>query len=729
MSVLFGTFKKQVFFNPAYNVATFYLEPSKDMNVDPSYLSDRGHVKCHGKLGLTQKNMPLFLEGEWKPDDYGVTFRFTNAEAMCSSPESAEDFLGEIGESCLLKKKDARKIVSVTGANLFEASLIPEIEDKICSKKKVDEVAVALAFSKVRRLANEMKLAKILDGYKQGSYDVVQRIMRKFPDDALEVIKTDPYRLYVEANVGFKLVDQLALANNVQPLSEDRIRAITLECLRRETASGNVYMNLTDLCKSAKRIEPTLPAPAIVAALKEHPYVVKDEEFDIYYEKRMLEDETKAAKEFARIMNTRKDLAFRPEIIDVVEKENGRAFGNQQRSAFQLLTTTGFKLLTGDPGTGKTTTLNGLLRYLELTWKDQFGVEPKFALCAPSGRASQRMKETTKRNALTVHKLLEYQPYGNGEYFKDGNDPIDADVVVVDEVSMLGLSTFSKLVAAIKSGSMVILIGDTNQLQSVEPGSVLADIISTKAIDRCNLTEVFRQAAESLINVNAKKIIRGEQDLKTGPDFELIQAPKERFPEVLIETAERLIEEAGNPNRVQCLAPVRKGTCGITQGNLMLQDLFNPGKGQAYVGSVSYRLGDRVIMGTNNYALNYFNGDVGYIREITDMGMKIEIGEETIKLPKEQYQDMNLAYNCTIHKSQGSEYDYLIIILQEDAGGMLDQNLFYTGVTRGKKKVVVVYEGDTVTTAIRTKNSGRRNSLLAYRILEAMDEGKKSDAA
>lgn len=714
-----GVFQKEAFFNALYGEMAFYLKPTSP--IDPSFLSDYGHVRCTGKFALTQKNLPMRLVGEWVDVvDFGKEFRFTDAFAECSSEKEAADLLNSFREATSLRQKDVRRIIAVTGPDVFAAARREGIEEEICAGGKADAVAVSTALSKIREMEDRVNAFKIFIRH-GGCFEHVQKLFSKFPEDAMNVIMNDPYKLYSSARIPFDIADKIAVSNGVEPLSTARLQAVLLYCIRRETENGNVYMTFDELSKVAAK-KGNVPASAMLAALQDHPYVVKDADYDIYYEKRMLADERKAAADFVRLMVSRKPLPFHPEYIDRIEAENGRKLGNHQRSAFQLLTTTGFKLLTGDPGTGKTTTLNCLLRYLEMLWEEEFHKKPKFALCAPSGRASQRMKETTARNALTVHKLLEYQPYGNGEYYKDANDPIDADVIVVDEVSMLGLSTFSKLIAAIRSGCLIILIGDTNQLQSVEPGSVLADIIKTCAVDKCHLTEVFRQAAESLINVNAKKVINGEEDLREGPDFGLVKTNPERTQDVMLETAARLIEEAGSPDKVQILAPMKKGTCGVLKGNAALQNLFNPGKDRVFFGQKRYRLNDRVIMMSNNYGLGYFNGDVGYIREITDAGMKIEIGEEMIRLPKEQYGDMELAYSCTIHKSQGSEYEYLIIVLQKEARGMLDRNLLYTGITRGKKKVVIVYEDDAIVKSVRTVNSGKRNSLLTHRILTLLNE-------
>lgn len=714
MEQLKGVFNRSYYFNQSSGATSFSIIP-KDMSVEKQHLDKAGNVRAVGKMCGVTKYTPLVLTGEWVRTEYGDEFHFTEAEYTATDRNTMILFLECLGYS--LTTRNARKILDITGTDIFSSVDTKNLEMAICSRTRADVSTVSQTIARLRYMKTEKRVFALLDKY-GGTYEQVTKIMAKYPDSAMTLLKKNPYKLLEKVTISFKMLDKIALDSGVEALSETRLQSILYYCIKRESNSGNVYITLKELIRSVNSMFGDIPKTALVAALANHPNIIKDPDHeDIYYEKRMLKDENLAAKEFVRLMYSRVVLPFHPEFIGMIEQEFGHPFGQQQKTSFQLLDSTGIKLLTGDPGTGKTTTMCSLLRYIEKLWEVEYQRKPKIALCAPSGRAAQRMKETTGRNALTVHKLLEYQPFGNSEYFKDQNDPIDAEVIVVDEVSMLGLSVFSKLIAAIKSGSLVLLIGDTNQLQSVEPGSVLYDIIHCGYVPTCHLTEVFRQAQQSLININAKKIINGDVNLLQGPDFELYQVQPEQTESMMLGVVNRLISEAGgDKNRVQVLAPVRKGTCGVKDGNNVLQHLFNPEKGGIWYGGRNFKVGDRVIMGINNYALNYFNGDIGYIKSISDFGMVIEIGEDEVKLPKEKYGDVDLAYNCTVHKSQGSEYEYLVIVLQEEAGGLLDKNLFYTAVTRGKKKVCVVYENNTMQTAIKRERKACRNSLLIEKI-------------
>ena len=717
METVYGIYKKNIYFNSEKGQSAFLLKPAE--GTVPKYLTEDGYIKATGRFCLQQKNMPLAIDGDWKDSEYGKELHIRNIVETSCSKEETVDFIESLGT--VVSTRDVRRIARAVNGDIFSAANNDTAETDISEKTHADFTSVSEVFKKVRALKTELDLFKFLSEY-NGTYEQSLRLIKKYPDNALEMLLNHPYQVAKEVNIPFRMLDQIALDRGIDVFDEERIDAILYWCMKRESSSGNVYITFDQLFKSVSRQYKDIPKEVVEKSLQDHPYIKSDPEYpDSYYETEMLNDEIKASLNFARLLRTRKKLPFHPELIDKIEKERGFAFGNQQRQAFQLLHSTGVMLLTGDPGTGKTTTVNGLLKYLEMLWQELYGKLPTFALCAPAGRAAQRMKETTNRNAQTIHKLIEYQPYDGKEYYKDALDPIKADVIVVDEVSMLGLSTFSKLIAAIEDGALVMLVGDTNQLQSVEPGNVLQDIIDSGCVDRCHLSEVFRQAEESLINRNAKKIIRGEEDLFTGPDFKIIQCTPDETQDILRETVQDMIETYGDINKIQVLSPIRKGTCGVKDGNVLLQNIFNPRKGGIWHGYRNYKLNDRVMMMSNNYSLQYYNGDVGYIKKITDSSMDIVIGEEKIVLPREQYSDMDLAYNCTVHKSQGSEYDYLVIVLQEAAAGMLDQNLLYTAVTRGKKEVRIIYEDDSLKKAIRTARKGGRNSHMVQRIYKALN--------
>lgn len=707
--IIQGIYIKELFFDAEQGQTAFLIKPSADM---PEYSSANGLIRAVGKFCLHQKYMPLYMVGDWKKDEYGFKFEFSNIYESAASKEETEKFIRALcGKD--ISHKELKKLIKVTGNDVFSLLSVEDVELKIQEKTGIDLLAISGFTDKLRHLKKEMDLFTLLD-CNGGTYSHCKKILLKFPDNALDVIQNDAYEILKKVNIPFQVIDRIALKSGADPCCLSRIRAILLWAIRKETNAGSTYVTLETLEKTIKKVYGDIPMSAITAALADHPMMLKDDEADVYYEKRIFHDELKAAKEFARLYLSRKEIPWHPELIEQLEKENGYKLGEQQKKSFSLLKNTGIKLLTGDPGTGKTTTVNVLLQYLDKV-AEMNGVKLKIALCAPAGRAAQRMKETTSRNALTIHKLLEFQPYGDSEIYRDENDPIDADVIVVDETSMLGLSLFSKLLGATKSGSLLLFVGDVNQLPSVEPGNVLQDMIKCGYVDFCHLSEVFRQSEESLIVRNAKEIVYGNGHLLEGEDFEIIKVGDDMGRDVL-KCVNQFLEQCDDKNEIQILGPVKKGMGGVKKLNAISQDIFNPEKGGIWYGYRNYRLHDRVILLSNNYSMNYFNGDVGYITDIVDKTVHVQIGENNIELSQELLSDMDLSYGITVHKSQGSEYPYVILVLPKESQGILDQNLLYTAVTRAKKKIKILYEGDMLNIALKTKRRGNRKTLLAVKI-------------
>lgn len=709
--ILRGTYIKCVFFDAEIGQASFLVKPSDKIEQDK--MLDNGLVKVVGRFCLQQKYMPLFLTGDWKNSEYGPEFAMYDACETALGEEEMTKFIA--GLRTQLSRKEIKKILSVVNNDIFSILSIKDAEAQLQEKTGVDILSITDLTGKLKKLMNEMTLFKILD-QNGGNYAHCKKILSKFQGESLAVLTTDPYQILEKVSLPFAVIDKFALNNGADAYSQQRIRAMLIWAMRRITNAGHVYFTLEELERLIKRTYGAVPVTAILSALTDHPYIMRDPDYDVYYEKTLYFDEAQGAKEYARLQQSRKPLPWHPEIIEKLEKDSGCTLGRQQKEAFLLLRSTGIKVLTGDPGTGKTTTVNLLLKYLEEIWKEvDPDNKPKISLCAPSGRASQRMKETTARNALTIHKTLDYQSYGGREMCKGANDPIDADIIVVDETSMMGLGLFTKLLKAIRSGSLVLFVGDINQIPSVEPGNVLHDLIRC-GTEYCHLTEVYRQSEESLINQNAKKIISGDDNLQTGPDFSLIDCKSEEIDAVFRASVQEIIRLSGDKDKVQIISPIKKGTCGTKNTNRMIQEIFNPGQGGIWYGYNNYSLNDRIIMLSNNYSLNYYNGDIGKIVDVSDNHIQMECNGDILNIPRDQFSDLTLSYSITIHKSQGSEFDYLLILLPKESRGMLDQNLFYTAVTRAKKYVRIISEDGMYSAAISVRRQNKRKSLLCERI-------------
>lgn len=703
-----GTYVKSLFYDAENGRNSFIL---KRRDTEET-------VKVVGRFCLQQRGLPLCIDGNWKDSEYGKEFHIAHIALHAFDAESMEQFFKELG--IILLPRQVKKLMEVTPEGMFEVSGHKDIEIQVSKRSGIELYKCVEIFTKIRFLIQELELFQIILKAK-GNCEDIRKIMKAFLYNAMEVIESNPYEIIAKTDVSFLIIDRIAMERGEDPCSKERITAMLTWLIQRAVSQGDVYITDSYIYRAVSGMDKRISQERIREVLKQHPDLISDGiNKERYYEKELYREEIKAAKAFARLQHNAVDLPFYEEYIDIIERKRGRKFGKEQREAFMLLSSTGIKLLTGDPGTGKTTTENSLLEYLELLWQVMYGRKPEIVLCAPSGRAAQRMKETTGRNALTVHKLIEYQLIGNRIYCKNEEDPLQADIVIVDEVSMLGISMFRKLLGAVKNGSLVLLVGDSNQLQSVDAGNVLMDLIDSGYVDRCHLTEVFRQGNESFINRNAKRIIQGRMPLYEGKDFALISCTPGETQKLLIQGSQRLIEESGDSDKIQILTPLRKGSCGVWKANELLQSIMNPDKGGICYGLRNFRPKDRVIMMNNNYMLDYYNGDIGHILEVDQRSMKIRLEDHEVILLKELYKDVDLAYACTIHKSQGSEYDYVLIVLQEEAMGMLDQNLLYTAVTRGRKKVVILYENDTISRAVTTHQRRKRNSSLADRIDDEM---------
>lgn len=426
-------------------------------------------------------------------------------------------------------------------------------------------------------------------------------------------------------------------------------------------------------------------------------------------EEKIMEDPASASCE---------NQSFSPDLILYAARACKMNYGEQQRSAFPMvLRKKGVKILTGGPGTGKTTTILGiLLAYKRMHPKDTI------RLCAPTGRAAQRMAESTHMEAVTVHRLLDLKPYGDTTVCKDSSDPIDADLIVVDEMSMINIEVFDLLLEAIKTGTTLVLVGDINQLESVGAGAVLHDLLEApeSLIPRTMLTDVFRQKGDSSIISNAIRINAGITTLDERPDFQVIHT---KSAEESLEQVKSLMKKLYNPEEpfsTQILCPARKGISGVENMNIALQALLNPQtKGITY-GSIKYRLNDKVMFYKNNYSISsyegeigLYNGDIGKIVKVSESGLTVNVRNSHYEITRDLMDNLGLSYAMTIHKSQGSEFSCIIVVMPAEPTNMLVRNLFYTAVTRAKKKVYVIDESYAMETSIRIAKAGKRLTNLA----------------
>ena len=514
--------------------------------------------------------------------------------------------------------------------------------------------------------------------------------------------------------ISFHEADLIAQRLGIQT-AEERIKAIGTAVLRKSAQSGHTCMSVAELtaeiCStlyeadgkvlSAADAERMLKCGGTVICGGHSGYVSLQ---GLYQAERII------ANGVFRLLNGQKDLFSDEELENAAceaEKHLGITYAFAQKRAFRLFRRSGPVILTGGPGTGKTTVINGLIRaYMH---KYPSG---RIILTAPTGRAAQRMSASTGMNASTVHRLTEI-----GRLNRRGNTDIDADLLVVDEASMLDTEMASWLFSGVRDDCLLLLVGDTDQLPSVGPGDVLHNLIDSGRIPVCRLETVYRQKGTSLIVTNAGYINHGVSALRQDDTFRVIHCEKDpEIPEKVRDAVLGYLKNTQDPLETQVLCPSYKGAAGIEALNRMLQNVMNPGKSGRSIlkfGSTEFRLNDKIITTSNNYTLGYCNGDIGTISTIGQGEMTVNFPDRKIVISSKDLRDVSLAYCISIHKSQGSEFRNAVVVLPAYPSGMLKRNLLYTAVTRAKANCTIITSGGSLSLCCRKAEQGKRITRLS----------------
>ena len=580
------------------------------------------------------------------------------------------------------------------------------------------------------------------------STTLAARIYQHYGQSVYRVIEENPYQIADHVSgVGFKTADEIAARVGIHTDSDFRIRSGIFYTLLQSVNEGHIYLKQEVLLWRSGEL---------LGVQIEH---IEKYLMDLAMEKKIVMKEADdgmriyASHYYYMELNTARmlhDLNVRYEMADVVlkhrihaiEENTGLVLDEMQQTAVMEAARNGITILTGGPGTGKTTTINAMIHFFESEGMDIF-------LAAPTGRAAKRMTEATGYEAQTIHRLLEVsgnpEEEGKNGFQRNEENPLEADAIIIDEMSMVDLPLMYALLGAIIPGTRVVLVGDGNQLPSVGPGSVLKDMIRSQCFLTVKLTKIFRQAGESDIVMNAHKINRGEDvilDNKSRDFFFL----KRQDPNVIISILITLIQKKlppyvnAKPYDIQVLTPMRKGLLGVERLNKILQEYLNPpanGKKEKEIGDRLFREGDKVMQIKNNYQLEWevstkygmtidkglgvFNGDMGIVRTINtyEETVTVEFDEHRqVKYPYTLLDELELAYAITIHKAQGSEYPAVVIPLLQGPRQLYHRNLLYTAVTRARKCVTLVGSDTVFQEMIRNTNEQDRNTSLSERIRE-----------
>lgn len=693
---------------------------------------DEGLIAVVGNLGDVNEGERLSLRGGWiTSPKYGRQFK----AAMCerSMPETESEISAYLGSGVIkgLGPAIAKKIVKQFGTEALD------IIDNDCMQltviKGITSDKALYISNEYHKITGVNEVIKFLGEYNFGPAHAIS-VWSAFEHDSIKQIKTNPYILCTSGiDIDFRSVDRMAADLGFDAENSDRVRAGIVYVLHENANAGHTCLPTEKLRESVcdnlgierRQFESCLDD------CEEKDWVVRitlgKREF-VYLPEYYLA-ETYTAKKLAFMLRTsaQYEKDYSDEIRGVEFSENIQ-YEDLQRAAISACLTGSVFILTGGPGTGKTTTLNGVIKILKAQKK-------RILLCAPTGRAAKRMSDLTGEPARTIHRLLEVDFTAKGElkFKRNETNPLPADVVIADEMSMVDALLMCSLVRAIKPTSKFIMVGDSNQLPSVGAGNVLKDLIASHYIPSVELKEIFRQAAQSLIVTNAHRIVNGEfpvLDDRQNDFFFMNKSLESDIAELVIQLAkQRLPDTYGfSPiDDIQVLCPTKMGMAGTKELNKQLQSALNPpsqNKAELKFFDVIFRTGDKVMQTKNDYDVLWtknnekgsgiFNGDIGIIRSVDRFSQNVTIDFEgrVAIYTSEMLRRLEHAYAITIHKSQGSEYDAVIIPITAFTHNLLYRNLLYTGVTRAKKMIIVIGTKELVKTMVDNNRKMLRYSLL-----------------
>jgi len=715
-ATLEGVLERIVFFNEENGFTVARLQVPKRQEL----------VAIVGVLPSPMPGETLRLKGKWVVDNkFGEQFRVHSCLSVL--PATITGIQKYLGSGMV---KGIGPIMAKRIVTRFALETLDVIEDNPEQLLEVEGIG-SVRVDRISKAWQEQKEIRGVMIFLQGegvSSTYAVKIYKEYGNKAIAIVKENPYRLALDiSGIGFKTADKIAQNMGIDPGSPMRAEAGIIHVLSELVDEGHVYYPYEKLKEKAGElleINETILDTALATLSEQRRVIIEQHlEYDAVYLTPLHVAETNVATRLKTLLNSPKQMLQIDieKAIEWVHKRDRIDLAEMQKEALRKAVICKVMVITGGPGTGKTTLVNSIIKILEI--KGQ-----QIVLASPTGRAAKRLSEVTGREAKTIHRLLEFSP-SEGGFKRNEEYPLDADMVIIDEVSMVDILLMNHLLKAIPPTVTLLLVGDIDQLPSVGPGNVLKDIINSGLVETIRLTDIFRQAQESLIVVNAHRINRGEfLQLETSPgqqnNFYFIkrQEPEEAL-NIIKELCKSRLPSAFQLDPledIQVMTPMHRGIVGVANLNAELQNLLNPNQKSVSRGGRLFRVNDKVMQIKNNYEKETFNGDIGRINSIDleEQILKVKFEDRIIDYSWSDLDELVLAYAISIHKSQGSEYPAVVIPILPQHYIMLQRNLLYTAITRAKKLVVLVGSKRAVAIAIKNNKVQFRYTNLSTKLNE-----------
>lgn len=715
----------------------------------PDYADDIDEeMVCVGTLHLINAGEYVAFNGDFTVHQtYGLQFKATSYEE--SRPEDMDSIERYLGSGAI---KGVGPALAARIVRHFKMDTFRVIEENPEELSQVKGISNRMAMEIADQVAEKkgMRNAMLFLGKLGIGMNLAVKIYKEYGEKVYEIIENNPYKLADDMEgVGFKIADEIARNSGMELDSPFRIKSGILYALSAAVSAGHTYYPMDALIEEAGRLLGVFiakPEEMLTDLMIDRKVMVRDVNgikavylYSVYHTELAI-----AHRLFALKFEDMPDEKAFDKDLHSIEKEENITLESMQREAVRASAGSGIVVITGGPGTGKTTTINTIIRYFERKGMD-------IMLAAPTGRAAKRMTEATGHEAQTIHRMLELSgilsdEISNASFERNETNPLETDVVIIDEMSMVDIFLMNSLLKAIADGTRLILVGDANQLPSVGPGNVLKDIIASGCFNTVRLAKIFRQEEAGDIVVNAHKINEGEL-FEIGPSSRDFPFIRRTDANAIINALVTLVKVKlpaytdCSPNDVQVLTPTRKGSLGVERLNTVLQQYLNPpsnSKVEKEIGSIIFREGDKVMQIKNNYKIPWevrgrngipietgmgvFNGDMGIVDNIN-----LYLSEMTVRFDEERYvtytfketDELEHAYAVTVHKSQGSEYPAVVLPLLDGPRMLMNRNILYTAVTRARKCICIVGSEQTFYNMISNENEQKRFSSLDIRIKEA----------